>query len=104
MEGLSVEKTYFEEHAEEMLSNAGITKAQFAKAVGVAPQNISKLFSTKNILTLSKVSTVLNVSLNFLLNGTQQSAEDIHGCLFVNGTPILINSLADLEDFIKQNK
>lgn len=101
MERLSVEKTYFEEHAEEMLSNAGITKAQFAKVVGVAPQNISKLFSTKNILTLSKVSTVLNVSLNFLLNGTQQLAEDIHGCLFVNGTPILIHSRKDLEEFLK---
>ena len=31
-------KTYFEEHAKEMISAVGMSKAEFAKAVGVAPQ------------------------------------------------------------------
>mgnify|MGYP003417224532 FL=1 len=39
MEVLSIEKTYFEEHAEDLLNNAGFNKAQFAKAMGVAPHS-----------------------------------------------------------------
>ena len=102
MKGLDTEKTYFEEHAEELLNNAGLNKAQFAKTMGVAPQNVGKLFSTKNAMTLSKVGKILNVSLNYLVHGVEQEEDDIHGCLFVNGNPVLINSRKDLEDFLKQ--
>lgn len=102
MEVLSIEKTYFEEHAEDLLNNAGINKAQFAKAMGIAPQNIGKLFSTKNAITLSKVGKVLNVSLNYLVHGAEQTKDDIHGCLYVNGNPVLINSREDLEEFLNK--
>ena len=104
MEVLSIEKTYFEEHAGDLLNNAGFNKAQFAKAMGVAPQNVGKLFATKNAITLSKIGKILNVSLNCLVHGVEQDKEDIHGCLFVNGNPVLINSRKDLEDFLKQEK
>lgn len=104
MDGLSVEKTFFEEHGNEMLNNAGINKAQFAKAMGVAPQNVGKLLSTKNVLTLDKVSKLLGVSLHCLIHGEEQVKDDIHGCLYVNGNPILINSREELENFLKENK
>ena len=42
------ERTYFEQHAEELLSNAGINKAKFAELMGIARQNVLKLFETKN--------------------------------------------------------
>ena len=38
------------------------------------------------------------------MHGVEQDKEDIHGCLFVNGNPVLINSRKDLEDFLKQEK
>lgn len=105
MDGLCVEKTFFEEHGNEMLNNAGINKAQFAKSMGVAPQNVGKLLSTKNVLTLDKVSKLLNVSLNYLIHGTnEQLKDDVHGCLFVNGNPVIINSRAELEEFLRDNK
>ena len=63
------QKTYFEEHADDFLKEKGITKAQLAKAMGVAPQNINKLFGTKNALTLSNIATYLNIPLQVLLFG-----------------------------------
>ena len=56
MSVLDSTKTYFEEHGEEMLAAANMSKAQFAKAMGVLPQNINKLIATKNILILTKFS------------------------------------------------
>lgn len=103
MERLSIERTFFEEHGEEMLATAGYSKAQFAKVMGVAPQNISKLFSTKNALTLAKVGKVLNVTLHYLVHGEERVMDDIHGCLYFNGTPFLINSRKDLEDFLRHS-
>jgi DNA-binding Xre family transcriptional regulator len=100
MDVLDNKKTYFEEHAVEMLNAVGMSKADFAKAVGVAPQNLAKLFSTKNALTLAKVSTVLNVSLHRLVYGIESSNKDIHGCIYVDGSPMLINSRNDLEELI----
>ena len=100
MDVLDNKKTYFEEHAVEMLNAVGMSKADFAKAVGVAPQNPAKLFSTKNALTLAKVSTVLNVSLHHLVYGIESSNKDIHGCIYVDGSPMLINSRNDLEELI----
>ena len=100
MDVLDNKKTYFEEHAVEMLNAVGMSKADFAKAVGVAPQNLAKLFSTENALTLAKVSTVLNVSLHHLVYGIESSNKDIHGCIYVDGSPMLINSRNDLEELI----
>ena len=93
-------KTYFEEHAKEMISAVGMSKAEFAKAVGVAPQNLAKLFGTKNAITLSKVSSVLNVSLHHLVYGTEPSKKDIHGCVYVDGKPTLVNNRRDLEELL----
>ena len=63
MSGLDLEKTYFEEHAAEILAAANMNKAQFAKEMGVLPQNINKLIATKNALLLTKVATVLNTTI-----------------------------------------
>ena len=61
------EKTYFEFHAEELLSNAGLNKARFAEEMGIARQNVLKLFETKNVVTLSKAAAILNVPLSVLI-------------------------------------
>lgn len=63
------EKTYFEFHAEELLSNAGLNKARFAEEMGIARQNVLKLFETKNVVTLSKAAAILNVPLSVLIYG-----------------------------------
>lgn len=103
---LGKETSYFEEHYEEYLHKAGMNKAQFAKAMGVLPQNASKLFSTKNALTLARVAEILNVTLDELLFGKKCDGEyrQIEGCVFVDGEPIIIRSKDDIETLLSAIK
>ena len=106
MSVLDPTKTYFEEHGEEMLAAANMSKAQFAKAMGVLPQNINKLIATKNILILTKVSSVLNVPLRVLINGEEQQEEkqtEIYGCIYINGKPHIINTREELETLLNEH-
>ena len=96
-----LEKTYLEEHGEQMLVEAGMSKVQLASKMGIAPQNIKKLFATKNITTLSKVAEVLNVSLQVLIYGHQEQAStDVHGCIYINGKPHLITKKEEIEELL----
>ena len=61
------ERTYFEAHAEELLKQAGLTKAGFAGRMGVARQNVQKVFETKNVFTLMRAAGILNVPLTVLI-------------------------------------
>ena len=97
---LERDKTYFEENADELLNSRSISKAQFAKTMGVAPQNINKLFSTKNVFTLIKAADFLNIPLNVLINGNDASNKDVHGCIYIDGKPNLVNSKADLQTLV----
>ena len=76
-----LEKTYLEEHGDDLLAAAGLSKVQFATKLGIAPQNVKKLFASKNISALSKVAGVLSVSLQYLIYGNmEQTSTDVHGC------------------------
>lgn len=96
------QKTYFEEHAEDFLKEKNISKAQLAKEMGVAPQNINKLFGTKNALTLSKIASYLDTPLQVLLFGKEEKERDILGCVFVDGTEHIIRSKDDILDLVKE--
>lgn len=98
------QRTYFEEHADDILKEKGISKAQFAKTMGVAPQNINKLFGTKNAITLSNIANYLNIPLQVLLTGNETKGRDIHGCVYVDGKPILINGGEDVIKLAEEMK
>ena len=104
MNGLELEKTYFEEHAMEMLTAANMTKAQFARAMDILPQNVSKLISTKNVVMLIKVSSVLNIPLQTLIYGEQEDTPqtDVHGCIYINNTPHIFSNREELDELLKQ--
>ena len=106
MNGLELEKTYFEEHAMEMLTAANMTKAQFARAMDILPQNINKLISTKNVVMLIKVSSVLNIPLQTLIYGEQEQDDepqtDVYGCIYINSTPHIFNNREELDELLKQ--
>ena len=104
MNGLELEKTYFEEHAMEMLTAANMTKAQFERAMDIHPQNVSKLISTKNVVMLIKVSSVLNIPLQTLIYGEQEDTPqtDVHGCIYINNTPYIFNDREELDELLKQ--
>lgn len=98
---LNLENTYFEANATELLSNAGLNKAKFAEKMGVARQNIQKVFETKNVFTLMRAAEVLGVSLNHLISGNIQSETTINGYIEVNGTIHKVQSKQDLLNLIE---
>lgn len=92
------EKTYFEFHAEEMLKNAGLNKAKFAELMGIARQNVLKLFESKNVLTLMKVANILKVPLNTLIYGNDSGdGHAIDGFVEVDGKVFRIRNREDIE-------
>ncbi len=94
-----LENTYFEKHAEEFLRDAGLTKAKFADAMGVARQNVLKLFETKNVITLSKAASALGVSLDTLIYG-HKSEHAIDGFVEVDGIIYRIRNREDIEKLL----
>ena len=67
-------KTHFELNAEELLRNAGLTKAKFSEKMGIARQNVQKVFETKNVFTLMKAAEILNVPLTVLIYGKESES------------------------------
>ena len=98
---LLLENTYFEANATELLSNAGLNKAKFAEKMGVARQNIQKVFETKNVFTLIKAAEVLGVPLNHLILGEVHTETNINGYVEVNGTIHKVQSKQDLLNLIE---
>ena len=95
------DKTYFETNASEMLTTAGFNEAKFAEKMGVARQNIQKVFETKNVFTLMRAAEVLGVSLNHLISGDIQSESSVNGYVEVNGTIHKVQSKQDLLNLIE---
>ena len=106
MNGLDLEKTYFEEHAMELLAAANLTKAQFARVMDIRPQNVSKLISTRNVAHLIKVSSVLNIPLQTLIYGEQEQEatpqHNLYGCIYIDGKPHLFNNREELDELLIQ--
>lgn len=95
------EKTYFELHAEEMLKNAGMNKAQFAEQMGIARQNVLKLFETKNIFTLMRAADILNLPLPTLIYGNDSGdGHTIDGFVEIDGKVHRIRTKQDIEDIL----
>ena len=103
MQVLSKEQqTYIEVHADEILRERGISKVQFANAMCVKPQNFNKLIATKNIVTLTQMANFLNIPLQVLIYGKEDKEQDIKGCIFINGTPHIINGKEDIENVLNE--
>lgn len=100
--GRTFDKTYFENHAPEMLVKAGITKAKLAEKLGIAPQNIKKVIESKNVKTLIKVAEVLGVTLDVLLYGNEKGETMITGYIEVGGIIHKIKSKEDIENVLSK--
>ena len=95
------EKTYFEQHAEELLNNAGLNKAKFSEQMGIARQNILKLFQTKNVLTLIKAADILKVPLSTLIYGNDSGdGHAIDGFVEIDGKVYRIRSREDIKSLL----
>ena len=63
---------YFEEKGEELLCQLGITKAEFARLMGIQRQNVKALFKTNNIEIIARVAHVLEVPFALLISYVEE--------------------------------
>ena len=58
---------YFEAKGEELLERIGMTKAEFARRMGIRKQNVKALFKSKNLETIYKAAGVIGVPFEVLI-------------------------------------
>ena len=64
---------YFEEKGPELLEQRGMTKAEFARRMGILRQNVNALFRTNNLKIISRAAEVLEVPLALLVGYVDES-------------------------------
>ena len=62
--------TYFEEKGIELLCELGMTKAEFARRMGIQRQNVNALFMTNNFEIIARAADALGVPLSGYRSGT----------------------------------
>ena len=63
---------YFEEKGIELLGKLGVTKAEFARRMGIQRQNVNVLFKTNNLEIIARASEVLGVPLALLVGYVEE--------------------------------
>ena len=63
---------YFEEKGLSLLSLRGISKAEFARRMGIQRQNVNVLFKTNNLEIIARASKVLDVPLALLVGDVEE--------------------------------
>ena len=58
---------YFEAKGEALLERIGMTKAEFARKMGIRKQNVKALFKSKNLETIYKAAGVMGVPFEMLV-------------------------------------
>ena len=70
---------YLEEKGVELLKERGMTKAEFARRMGIQRQNVNALFKTNNLEIIARVAKVLEVPLALLVGYVDElKLEDNH--------------------------
>ena len=67
---------YFEEKGIELLGKLGVTKAEFARRMGILRQNVNALFKTNNLEIIARAAQVLDVPLALLVGYVEE--QDIY--------------------------
>ena len=63
---------YFEEKGLSLLSLRGISKAEFARRMGIQRQNVNVLFKTNNLEIIARAAQVLDVPLSLLIGYVEE--------------------------------
>lgn len=67
---------YFEEKGEQLLEMIGMSKAEFARRMGIQRQNVKALFKSKDLRVIQKAADVMGVQWMFLIGYAE--APDSH--------------------------
>ena len=75
----------------------GMTMAQIAEKLGINPITLSQSLNGNPTLSrLTEVADVLGVDVGELFVQPRTGKGEIHGCLFVDGDPVIVNSKDEL--------
>ena len=73
-------KLVFEEKGPAILEQIGMSKAEFARRMGIQRQNVNVLFTTKNIETIYRAAQVMGVPFSMLVGYSEEpDGDDIPG-------------------------
>ena len=80
----------------DVAKSKGMTMAQIAEKLGINPITLSQSLNGNPTLSrLTEVADVLGVDVSELFV-RPQGKQDIHGCIFIDGDPIVVNSKEEL--------
>lgn len=84
----------------EISKQKGIPMSKIAEELGITPITLSQSLNGNPTLSrLTEVAKILGVDVVELFDAPQTAS--IYGCLYVNGSPHIVNSKQEIEDLIK---
>lgn len=95
------------ERIEEIMSEKGISKAEFARQLGIKPQNVNTLLGTDNLKKLKKIAEVVGCDVSDFLVNKKEPLHIINGYIEYDGVVYAIknmNDLSNLQNIINQNQ
>ena len=85
----------------EIAKSKGMTMAEIAEIIGITPITLSQSLNGNPTLSrLTEVANALGVDVGELFD-LPKSGEEIHGCLFIDGNPVVINNKDELLELMK---
>ena len=87
----------------ELCKEKQITMKEIAGKLGINPVTLTQSLNGNPTLSrLQEVASILNVSVPELFETTGPVPKEVHGCIYVEGTPYLITSKEDLINLAKE--
>ena len=85
----------------DVAKSKGMTMAQIAERLGINPITLSQSLNGNPTLSrLTEVANVLGVDVSELFV-LPKGKQDIHGCIFVDGDPVIVNNKGELLGLVK---
>ena len=84
----------------DVAKSKGMTMAHIAEKLGINPITLSQSLNGNPTLSrLTEVANVLGVDVSELFVPPRGKL-DIHGCIFVDGDPVVVNNKEDLNELV----
>ena len=81
----------------ELAKSKGMTMAEIAEKLGINPITLSQSLNGNPTLSrLTEVANALGVDVSELFVQSRAGREEIHGCLFIDGDPVIVNNKEEL--------
>ena len=85
----------------EICKEKNIQLKDLAEQLGITPVSLTQSLNGNPTLSrLTEVASLLDVSVVELFTGTKKN--DVHGCIYIDGKPNLINNVGDMRKLLEK--